>query len=236
MRNKYDKFMDKDEVGGPNDNYEILGNKILNVSDLCLEFIMEDMTKCLDEQYFKVLLSREWLVNDKIITTIIETSSDYMIDLTHLRPESQLETLIKWHNRIKVEYMKGFLQNLSMSRVLRKCQFSEPSERNLFSTKVTKEIISLEQWFQNMAPGDKGLFDFGILTAMNKIVKADDVDFISVEIGALVKICPDLNSDMLYALLSLRGDISKSDYKEVSYYFLLGLVKEFSRSALSIHL
>jgi hypothetical protein len=75
-----------------------------------LDIINEDMVKCLDENYFKVLLSREWLTNDKIIYTIIETSSDYMIDLTHLRPENLLEMLIKWHNRIKAEYMKGFLQ------------------------------------------------------------------------------------------------------------------------------
>ena len=68
------------------------------------------MVKCLDDQYFKILLSREWLTNDKIITTIIETSSDYMNDLVHLRPENQLTILIKWHNRIKAEYMKGFLQ------------------------------------------------------------------------------------------------------------------------------
>jgi hypothetical protein len=52
---------------------------------------------------------------------------------------------------------------------------------------------------------------------MNKVIKCDDVDFIGVEIGALAKKCPDINSDMLYALLSLRGDISKSDFKEVCY-------------------
>ena len=75
-----------------------------------MNFIIEDMIKCLDEQYFKILLSREWLTNEKIITTIIETSVDYMNDLVHLRPESQLELLYEWHNRIKVEYMKGFFQ------------------------------------------------------------------------------------------------------------------------------
>ena len=75
-----------------------------------MDIIIEDMVKCLDDQYFKVLLSREWLTNDRIINTIIETSNDYMADLTHLRPESLLEILVKWHNRIKVEYMKGFLQ------------------------------------------------------------------------------------------------------------------------------
>ena len=57
---------------------------------------------------FKLLKSR--LTNDKIITTIIETSNDYMSDLFHLRPENQLNILLKWYNRIKVEYMKGFLQ------------------------------------------------------------------------------------------------------------------------------
>jgi hypothetical protein len=124
--------MDKDEVGGPNDLYEKLGVKISNVSAIwykintrldnfeanifyrlltsSMDIIIEDMIKCLDEQYFKVLLSKEWLTNDRIINTIIETSNDYMADLTHLRPESLLEILVKWHNRIKTEYMKGFLQ------------------------------------------------------------------------------------------------------------------------------
>ena len=44
-----------------------------------------------------------------------------------------------------------------LSKVLRKCQFTEPSERQLVGTKMTKEIIQLEQWFENMAMniGDK---------------------------------------------------------------------------------
>jgi hypothetical protein len=83
--------MDQDEIGGPNDQYEFLGSRALMVSDLwyvikkkylsilqrivyfiflasrnclyicSLDFIIEDMTKCLDESYFRVLLSREWL-------------------------------------------------------------------------------------------------------------------------------------------------------------------------------
>jgi hypothetical protein len=56
---------------------------------------------------------------------------------------------------------------------------------------------------------------------MTKIIKADDLDFIGVEIGALIKKCPDTTSDMLFALLSLRGDISKTDYKDVSIFTLL---------------
>lgn len=217
IRNKYDKFIDKDEIGGPNDQYEILGSKIEKVSDSCLDFIIEDMAKCLDEQYFKILLSKEWLTNDRIIITIIETSKDYMNDLMFLRPESQIVCLIKWHNRIKAEYMKGFLQNLSMmTRVSAKYKYSDPNERILFSNKLKKEIINLEQWFENMVPKieeNSNLFDFGVLTLMNNIIKADDIDFMGVEVGALVKKCP-MTSDMLFALLSLRGDISRSEFKE----------------------
>ena len=50
-----------------------------------------------------------------------------------------------------------------------------------------------------------------------KIVKCDDIDFIGVEIGALVKKYPGFNSHMLYALLQLRGDFNKSDYKDVRH-------------------
>ena len=64
----------------------------------------------------------------------------------------------------------------------------------------------------------KSVTDFEVLSLMTKIVKAEDVEFLGVDIGALVKKCPDITSDMLYAILSLRGDISKSDYKEVTIY------------------
>lgn len=44
-----------------------------------------------------------------------------------------------------------------MTKFLRKCQFTEPSERQLLGTKMTREITQLEQWFENMTPniGDK---------------------------------------------------------------------------------
>lgn len=44
-----------------------------------------------------------------VINSILATSNDYMSDLVHLRPEGQVFVLIKWHNRIKVEYMKAFM-------------------------------------------------------------------------------------------------------------------------------
>jgi hypothetical protein len=49
---------------------------------------------------------------------------------------------------------------------------------------------------------------------MNNVIKSDDIDFIAVELGALTKHCP-MSSEMLFALLCLRGDVSKNDFKEV---------------------
>lgn len=39
-----------------------------------------------------------------------------MNDLRHLKPEAELIVLVKWHNRIKVEYMKGFLQKYEIKK------------------------------------------------------------------------------------------------------------------------
>lgn len=36
------------------------------------------------------------------------------------------------------------------TRLLRKVQLNEPSERNLFWTKLNKEVIKLEEWFKKM--------------------------------------------------------------------------------------
>jgi len=209
--------MDKDEVGGPNDLYETMGVKISQVSSMCLDIICEDMHLCLDVKYFMLLLSKEWLTDDSVINTIINTSNDYMADLIHLRPESLVEILDKWHNRIKAEYMKGFLQNLSVvSRGARKCQFDNSGERKLFGSKMNHEIALLDQWFNKMTSNidNRRLYDFNILALMTKIIKADDVDFIGVDIGALIKRCPDITSEILYGLLMLRGDVSRSDFKD----------------------
>ncbi len=105
-----------------------------------------------------------------------------------------------------------------MTRLTAKYKFSEPNERSLFSSKLTKEISYLSTWFTSMLPNTdtniENPFDFEVLSLMNNIIKGDDIDFMGVEIGALVKKCP-MTSDMLFALLSLRGDISRSEFKEV---------------------
>ncbi len=40
------------------------------------------------------------------------TSSDYLADFMHLDQDLQSVVLYKWHIKLKVEYMKGFLQKL----------------------------------------------------------------------------------------------------------------------------
>ena len=70
------------------------------------------------------------------------------------------------------------------------------------------------------------MIDFEALTLMTKLIKADDLDFLGVEIGALVNKCPGITSDMLFALLSLRGDITKSDYKDVNNFLEILIIKK----------
>ena len=37
-----------------------------------------------------------------------------------------------------------------MTRVFRKCQFTDPNDRVLLTTKIASEITNLEQWFKSM--------------------------------------------------------------------------------------
>jgi exocyst complex component 3 len=231
MRDKYDKTIDDDDIGTMNDQYHMLGNKIMKVGEHCLDIIIEDMQMCLDEHYFKILLTREWLTNDNVSKTIIETSQDYMQELFHLRDEGVVTLLYRWHNRIKVEYMKGFLQNLgimSKLNVLKKLTFNDPNEKILFCNKIKKEVLMFENWFKSQIPqsDNKYVVDFDVLTIMSDIIKEEDYDFIGVPIGELIKKHPDFTNDMLYALICLRGDISKKDYKEVKFNNILLLVKD----------
>ncbi len=55
-----------------------------------------------------------------------------------------------------------------MTRVLRKCQFTEQSDRNLLSNKMEKEIMSLEKWFQNMASSLNERVSSYLIVKLNK--------------------------------------------------------------------
>ena len=66
---------------------------------------------------------------------------------------------------------------------------------------------------------------------MNKVIEADS-GFLNLEVAILTKHCP-MTSDMLFALLCFRGDISRNDFKEVEYFiflflFLLNIFKNFN--------
>ena len=54
---------------------------------------------------------------------------------------------------------------------------------------------------------------------MNKVIEADS-GFLNLEVAILTKHCP-MTSDMLFALLCFRGDISRNDFKEVEYFIFL---------------
>lgn len=120
--------MDKDQIDGPDDPYEILASKALQLSEFwlvvksfksktglklvtfSLDLLIEDIRKCLDDKYFKSLLNKEWLQDDLIASVIIGTSDDYMTDLNYLRKKCKITMLVKWHNRIKAEYIKALFQ------------------------------------------------------------------------------------------------------------------------------
>jgi hypothetical protein len=63
-----------------------------------------------------------------------------------------------------------------VTKLLRKCQFTEPSERQLLGNKMTKEIGQLENWFESMAPnvGDKVvnifIINFYYKKSFNKLI------------------------------------------------------------------
>ena len=50
------------------------------------------------------------LTNENVIQIILHTTNDYLQDIIHLKLELSNNLLYKWHNKIKSEYLNGFLQ------------------------------------------------------------------------------------------------------------------------------
>lgn len=52
---------------------------------------------------------------------------------------------------------------------------------------------------------------------MKKVIESD-YEFVAVELAVLTKSYP-MTNEMLFSLLTLRGDISRNEFKEVVYLF-----------------
>ncbi|XP_043269347.1 exocyst complex component 3 [Venturia canescens] len=165
------------------------------------------------ERQFQDLLTPKWLASPIPVSTICVTLEDYFQDYNHLRPKNFEYIITEAQNLIAKRYIVAMLQ--------RKISLKTYEDCLTCTSKIMTEADELKNFFVRIAP-KVGNFDcpFEIIKRLAEVLRCEDSEILSLDLHSLVEKYPDMTEDHLVRLLSLRGDISRSEAKEKVSYIL----------------
>ncbi|CAH0387252.1 unnamed protein product [Bemisia tabaci] len=176
------------------------------------QFLLEEAFLDL-ESHFQDLITQKWVSSSIPIDTICVTLEDYFQDYSHLHPKN-LEYVVQIAEDLVVQkYITAMLQ--------RKITFKTYEERKAAALKMAKEVEQL-QFFTHISPNKSKRTEspLNAIIALSEVLKSEDPEILSLDLLTLLNKYPDITEDHLARLLSLRGDLSRSDIREKISYAL----------------
>lgn len=195
--------------------YEKLIKTFQNLRDEAAQFLLEEALIDLDS-HFQDLITTKWLTSFISIETICVTLEDYFQDYTHLKPKNLEYIILEAEDIIVRRYIMAILQ--------KKLNFKTYEERRSAADKMTNEVDQLKSFFMRVAPlvtRDKDS-PFDAVVKLSEVLKSEDSEILSLDLHTLVKMYPDITEDQMTRLLSLRGDLSRSEIREKVQYAIQG--------------
>ncbi|XP_060856168.1 exocyst complex component 3 [Metopolophium dirhodum] len=195
--------------------YEKLIKTFQNLRDEAAQFLLEEALIDLDI-HFQDLITTKWLTSFISIETICVTLEDYFQDYTHLKPKNLEYIILEAEDIIVRRYIMAILQ--------KKLNFKTYEERRSAADKMTNEVDQLKSFFMRVAPlvtRDKDS-PFDAVVKLSEVLKSEDSEILSLDLHTLVKMYPDITEDQMTRLLSLRGDLSRSEIREKVQYAIQG--------------
>lgn len=208
-----------------NTAYEKLIKTFQHLRDESAQFLLEEAFLDLDS-HFQDLITTKWLTSFISIETICVTLEDYFQDYTHLKPKNLEYIILEAEDIIVRRYITAMLQ--------KKLNFKTYEERRSAAVKMTTEVAQLKSFFMRVAPlvtRDKDS-PFDAVVKLSEILKSEDSEILSLDLHTLVKMYPDISEDQITRLLSLRGDLSRSEIREKVQFAIHGN-KELSNTTLT---
>jgi len=195
--------------------YEKLIKTFQNLRDEAAQFLLEEALIDLDI-HFQDLITTKWLTSFISIETICVTLEDYFQDYTHLKPKNLEYIILEAEDIIVRRYIMAILQ--------KKLNFKTYEERRSAADKMTNEVDQLKSFFMRVAPLVKRDKDspFDAVVKLSEVLKSEDSEILSLDLHTLVKMYPDITEDQMTRLLSLRGDLSRSEIREKVQYAIQG--------------
>lgn len=193
--------------------YEKLIKTFQNLRDKAAQFLLEEAFLDLDS-HFQELITSKWLTSHISIETICVTLEDYFQDYIHLKPKNYEYIILEAEDIIVRRYIMAILQ--------KKLSFKTYDDRRSAAHRMTIEADQFKSFFMRMAPLVTCDRDspFDSVVKLSEVLKSEDSEILSLDLHTLVNMYPDITEDQMSRLLSLRGDLSRSEIREKVQYAL----------------
>lgn len=143
----------------------------------------------------------------------------------HLRVRNFEYVILEAENLVARKYITALLQ--------KKMSFRTYEERRTAGAKILKEVNQIKSFFTKIAPKIANRVDSPLeaIKSLAEVLKSEDSEILSLDLHALVDKFPDVTEDHLSRLLSLRGDMSRSEIREKTSFIFHGERKAQRNSA-----
>ncbi|KAK9497914.1 hypothetical protein O3M35_003813 [Rhynocoris fuscipes] len=202
-----------------NSEFSLLLKTFQDLRDEAANWLLEEAFLDL-ESHFQDLITPKWLQTSIPIDTVCATLEDYFQDYVHLRPRNFEYVITKAVNLVTKRYIMALFEKKMILR--------SSAERKTAGTKIVHEANELRALFRRVAPdleiGGTGISSTGgtgpleAISALAEILKSDDKEILSLDLTALVNKYPDIKEDHVIKLISLRGDVSRSETRDLVTY------------------
>lgn len=193
--------------------FSMLLKTFQDLRDEAAQFLLEEAFLDLDS-HFQDLITTKWVTSSIPVDTICVTLEDYFQDYVHLRVRNFEYVILEAESMVARKYITAMLQ--------KKMSFRTYEERRTAGAKILKEVNQIKSFFSRIAPKVANRVDSPLeaIKSLAEVLKSEDSEILSLDLHTLVDKFPDVTEDHLSRLLSLRGDMSRSEIREkISFIF-----------------
>ncbi|KAG5899460.1 hypothetical protein JTB14_015313 [Gonioctena quinquepunctata] len=184
-------------------NFGMLKSTYIKLRNESVQYLLEELFIDLDQHIDKLFTSQWFPLNPA--DTIYVTIEDYFQDYNRL---------VEVNYKYVVEQVVSIVGRRYLTAMLsKKTSFKTYEECVKAGRKVVEEAERFNQLFDSLCKDLECENAFDAVVMLAEVLKSDD-DMLSFELHRVVEKYPDISEDHLQRLLSLRGDLSKSDVRE----------------------
>ncbi|XP_060526031.1 exocyst complex component 3 [Cylas formicarius] len=201
LEKQYSNLYSHHNVG---ESFKRLRGTFVQLRNEAGNFLLEELLVDLD-QHFAKLFNSQWIAGFDTVDTIYATLEDYFQDYSRLTEANYNFIATQTRSIVAKRYLTAMLS--------KRVSFKTYEECSQAAAKVVKEVDRLSTLFNDLGRNLEDEDPFEPIVMLAEVLRSDD-DMLSFELHRVVEKYPDISEDHLMRLLSLRGDLSRSDIKD----------------------